>query len=150
MAMKHEKDIIIHTGSAYVWEFFHVIRNRFSLFGFHQFENSDLLSKMIHRVCFQLEADRRVFIIKVRGHEGNPHNDTSDWLAKKASQQSDGNASFFFRGLEEKSCSKRRNMTPLNTDKKFKSLQKRTLPVFAFTQVRAEEETPYMVSYGKV
>ena len=77
LARTYSKDAVIHTDSAYVWDFFHVIRKRFSLIGFQSFENSELLSK-ITRICFQIEENHTLYYIKVRGHEGNPHNATLD------------------------------------------------------------------------
>ena len=65
-------------------EFFHIHRHRNRLIGFSGFQNPEILRKLCN-ICIKIESgSKNLFCVKVRAHEGNPHNEIADWLSKEA------------------------------------------------------------------
>ena len=56
LAAHYGQDIVLHTDSKYVWEFFHIIRHRFCIVGFQLFQSAQLL-KEIQLLCSKIERE---------------------------------------------------------------------------------------------
>ena len=78
--------VVLHTDSAMIWNWFHNVRRRHRLSGYHGFENADLLQKLDAAIRKITETvvhgvPGEVYVVKVRAHNGNPYNDEVDQAA---------------------------------------------------------------------
>jgi len=81
-ALAMDRDLVLHTDSEYVWSFLHYTRRIHRASGFSDLKNSDLLRTLdgLDRTLRHVHG-RRVYVVKVRAHNGHPHNDRADQLA---------------------------------------------------------------------
>ena len=91
------RTVVIHTDSAYVWDFVHKLRHQFRLTGYQNAENPSLL-RVIDAKLRKIEETNSIYVVKVKAHCGNQYNEMADWLAKQAAERQDVSlSSFCFR-----------------------------------------------------
>jgi ribonuclease HI len=79
------RELVVHTDSLIVWNYFHVQRHRARMSNYVGFTNADVLRR------FDAAIDslrHRLYVVKVRSHNGNPKNDEADAYAGMASASS--------------------------------------------------------------
>ena len=76
------RTVVIHTDSAYVWDFVHKLRHQFRLTGYQNAENPSLL-RVIDAKLRKIEETNSIYVVKVKAHCGNQYNEMADWLASK-------------------------------------------------------------------
>jgi ribonuclease HI len=74
--------LCIHTDSMVVWEYVHLLRERFKITLYERFSHLGDLYRCIHNLLNARTAE--TYVIKVRAHMGNPFNEQADELAKSA------------------------------------------------------------------
>ena len=79
----YEGDVILHTDSEYLWEFFHEIVHKYRLIGYQSFENRKTM-ELLRDAYFDIKTNRNFYCVKVKSHNENPYNDTADSMAKEA------------------------------------------------------------------
>jgi len=83
-ALALDQPLVLHTDSAYVWQFLINQRRQHRINGFSALRNSDLLRTLDGLVRTLVHVNHRDFyVIKVRSHNGNPHNEHADFLAQQ-------------------------------------------------------------------
>ena len=95
IALSYDGDVILHTDSEYVWDFFHGAIHRFRFIGFKSFEGGAILQKL-QETYISLRGTKRFYCVKVKAHNENPHNYMADWVAKQASKISKGEKALRF------------------------------------------------------
>ena len=83
LASNYEGDVILHTDSEYIWDFFHETVHRYRLIGFHSFKGCEAM-RSLQNAYYSTKHTKRFYCIKVKSHNENMYNDTADYLAKKA------------------------------------------------------------------
>ena len=83
LASNYEGDVILHTDSEYIWDFFHETVHRYRLIGFHSFKGCEVM-RSLQNAYYSTKHTKKFYCIKVKSHNENMYNDTADYLAKKA------------------------------------------------------------------
>ena len=83
-APKVEGTIVLHTDSWIVWHFIRNTRRKYYLIGYNGLPNSDIYWDLGGAIKTLEENGVKFYVIKVKGHCGNPYNDKCDTLAKTA------------------------------------------------------------------
>ena len=81
------KDIVVHTDSFYVWNFFHHVRIRRRVIGYDRVVNRNILQDIDHQVRKLKSQNVNLYVCKVKSHNGNEYNDKADVLALSASRR---------------------------------------------------------------
>jgi len=85
IAILRNRDLVLHTDSHLVWHFFHNMRARYRLVNWRGFDSCEEMAALDSEIRHLVHRmSRRVFVVKVRAHNGNEGNFAADRAAQRA------------------------------------------------------------------